>query len=410
MSARMGPRRLELALLIGGMGMLGPFAIDTLFPAFPAVATALKVDAAWVQQTLSTYLFGFALMSLLHGPLSDRYGRKPILLVALLVFAGASLACAFAQSIETLLWARWVQGLSAGAGTVIGRAVVRDVVEGPEAQRLMSQVTLVFAIAPAIAPVIGGWLFEAYGWRSIFWFITAFGLLVFAACAWRLPETLPQEQRQPLSASSMFRDYGRMCMDPVARALVMAAALNFAALFLMIASAPSIVLDIMGLKTTQFHYFFLPMIGSILLGSQLSGRLAGRIPNRKQVAIAYQIMLACAVLHLCVQCLPIAHVYPWAILFACMYGVGSAMAFPVLTLKLLDRFPHQRGAAASMQAFSSLMVNALAAGLLSPLLHQSLWQIGLGQLGMMAIGYWFWRSYLRAAPDPAPLPQAEARA
>lgn len=401
-------RMRRLALVIGGMGMIGPFCIDTLFPAFRAVEAEFGVAPWQMQQTLSIYLACFALMSLVHGPLSDRFGRRPVLLVSLAVFVLASLGGMLAGSLDALLWWRALQGLSAGAGTIVGRAIVRDSASGPDAQRLMSQITLVFAIAPAIAPIIGGAIHAVFGWRAIFLFMTAFGVAVWLACRYALSETHPPEARTQLNALGMAKSYVRMLGNPAAVLLVGAAACNFAALFLYISSAPAVVEGLLGLSSTQYHWFFLPMIGAILLGSQLSGWMAGRVPPRRVVGLAYAVMVSVCVLNVLISQLGRPpHSFLQTIVPAAAYGIGSALAFPTLTLKLLDLYPHERGAAASMQAFIGLSLNAVVAGAMSPWLAHSAAQLAWGQAGLMLVGLTLWLWYLwnsrRGRPRVSPV-------
>ena len=150
--------RWAMAVLLAVLGMLGPFSIDTYIPAFSAIAHSLNATPVQMQQTLSAYLFGFAFMNLFHGALSDSLGRRPVILGGLLLFTLASLGCALSQTVGQLIFFRALQGLSTGAGVVVSRAVVRDMFPPSEAQRVMSQITIFFGIAPALAPVIGGLL------------------------------------------------------------------------------------------------------------------------------------------------------------------------------------------------------------------------------------------------------------
>ncbi|HSN64823.1 MAG TPA: Bcr/CflA family efflux MFS transporter, partial [Azonexus sp.] len=186
------------AFLLAGMAALGPFSIDTYLPSFHEIAEDLGATPLQVQQTLSAYLLAFATMTLWHGALSDRFGRRRVILVALALFGAASVGCAFATSIEQLWVWRALQGVTAGAGMVISRAIVRDLFDGPPAQRLISQITMMFALAPVIAPLIGGWLQTWFGWRSVFAFLVASTALLWTACWKLLPETLPPEKRQSL--------------------------------------------------------------------------------------------------------------------------------------------------------------------------------------------------------------------
>src|SRR6266581_4774192 len=184
--------------------MLGPFSIDVYLPAFHEIGRDFDVAPLAVQQTLSSYLFAYAFMMLWHGALSDALGRRPVVMVGLGVYALATLGCAIAGNIETLWLFRALQGVCAGTGLVVGRAIIRDRFHGAEAQRLMSQITLVFGIAPAVAPVVGGILLNSLGWRSIFWvlFVLVIGLWLWSQR--QLPETLPAHGRQSLAPDKLF--------------------------------------------------------------------------------------------------------------------------------------------------------------------------------------------------------------
>ena len=206
--------RWALAVLLAVLGMLGPFSIDTYLPAFSGIARSLDATPVQMQQTLSAYLFGFAFMSLFHGALSDSVGRRPVVLWGLAAFTLASLGCALSQSIGQLVFFRAMQGLSTGAGIVVARAVVRDMFAPSEAQRVMSQITIFFGIAPAIAPMIGGSLYVYLGWHSIFWFLTAVGVALWVANYRLLPETLHLAHRQPLRVSNLLQGYWQLGLDP----------------------------------------------------------------------------------------------------------------------------------------------------------------------------------------------------
>ena len=175
--------------------MFGPFSIDTIFPAFPQLSAQLGADKLAMQQTISVYLLAYALMSVVHGPLSDAVGRRRVIIGGLAVFTLASVGCALAPDLGTLLLFRALQGLSAGVGLIVGRAAIRDLFQGDDAQRLMSQVSMIFGIAPAIAPLVGGWILGWARWPMIFWFLTAFSVLLLASTALWLPETHPKDRK-----------------------------------------------------------------------------------------------------------------------------------------------------------------------------------------------------------------------
>ncbi|MGZ5042719.1 MAG: MFS transporter, partial [Usitatibacter sp.] len=199
--------RWGFAAMLAALATLGPFSIDAYLPAFAGIQQSLGATPLEIQQTLSAYLFAFGLMFLFHGALSDSFGRRPVILVALVVYTIASAGAALSASVQALIAWRVVQGLSVGAGMVVGRAMIRDLFGPEDAQRLMSLVTLFFGLAPAIAPVIGGWLFASLGWRSVFWFLTAVGMLLVGFGAAKLPETLAEHHRQPFHPMALIKGY-----------------------------------------------------------------------------------------------------------------------------------------------------------------------------------------------------------
>ncbi|KAF1709375.1 Bcr/CflA family drug resistance efflux transporter [Pseudoxanthomonas kalamensis DSM 18571] len=391
----------RLTVLLAGLAMFGPFSIDTIFPAFPAIAADLGADKLAMQQTVSIYLLSFALMSLVHGPLSDALGRRRIILAGLVVFVLASVGCALAGDLSTLLIFRALQGLSAGVGMIVGRAVIRDVLQGDAAQRMMSQVTMIFGVAPALAPVVGGWLLGWGRWTLIFWFLVVFSVfLLLATWAW-LPETHPKASRISLRPKMLLWDYSSIFFSPRFQRLAAAAAFNFGALFLFIASAPAFVVDILGLGERQFGWFFIPMISGMMAGSFVSARTAGRISRVQLANIGF---LCCAVAVACnlgYSVLAEAPKVPWAVLPMTLNAFGIALVFPIVTLEILDMYPHQRGSASSMQAFTGLALNALIAGVLSPLLSDDIVHLTLGATVLMLLGWTFWRWEMRLSKPAA---------
>ncbi|MEO7128520.1 MAG: Bcr/CflA family efflux MFS transporter, partial [Rhodoferax sp.] len=230
--------RWALAILLAVLGMLGPFSIDTYIPAFSGIAQSLGATPVEMQQTLSAYLFGYAFMNLFHGALADSFGRRPVVLWGLAAFTLASVGCALSQSIGHLVFFRAVQGLSTGAGIVVSRAVIRDMFPPAQAQQVMSQVTIYFGVAPAIAPIVGGWLFVNTGWHSIFWFLVAVGVILWIANFKLLPETLHVSQRQPFNVRHLMRGYWQLGSSPSFLLLALASGVPFNGMFLYVLAAP----------------------------------------------------------------------------------------------------------------------------------------------------------------------------
>ena len=381
----------RIALLLAGLAMFGPFSIDTIFPAFAQMGAEFGADKLAMQQTIAVYLVAYAVMSIVHGPLSDALGRRRVILVGLVLFILASVGCALARDLPTLLVFRALQGLSAGVGLIVGRAVIRDMFDGDDAQRLMSQVSMIFGVAPAIAPIIGGWILGWQRWPMIFWFLVVFSvLLLFATWRW-LPETHPREARASLAPAGLLRDYLAILVNSRFQRLAAASAFNFSALFLYIASAPAFVMDILGLGERQFGWFFVPMISGMMLGAWVSGRAAGRISGKRLVDIGFACSGLAIAANIAYNLLVEQAQVPWAVLPMVLNSFGIALVFPIVTLAILDMYPRQRGAASSLQAFTSLVLNALVAGLLSPLLSHSAQWLALGGAGFLAVGWAFWR-------------------
>lgn len=398
----------RFALLLGGLAMFGPFSIDTIFPAFPAIGAQLDVDKIAIQQTISAYLVAYALMSLVHGPLSDAIGRKRVIIGGLIVFTFASIGCALSRDLTTLLAFRALQGLSSGVGLIVGRAVIRDVLHGEAAQRLMSQVSMIFGIAPAIAPIIGGWILGWSAWPVIFWFLAAFSVLLLVVTWIGLPETHAKASRLPLRAGSLVRDYVSIFANPRFQRLAAASAFNFAALWLFIASAPAFVIDHLKLGEGDFGWFFIPMIGGMVTGSFVSGRTAGKVSGEKLVGVGFIASAIAMLLNLTYTLLVDVPTVPWAVLPISLNAFGIALVFPIVTLAILDMYPRQRGSASSLQAFTSLVLNTLIAGVLSPLISAHvLWMVGVASVFLLlAFVFWTWEKHV-SQPLHAPTSEAE---
>lgn len=381
--------RWALALLLAGLGMLGPFAIDTYLPAFAGIGRDLGANAVEMQQTLSAYLFAFAAMNLFHGALSDSIGRRPVVLTGIAVFTFASVGCALSESIGALVFFRAVQGLSTGAGIVVSRAVIRDLFPPAQAQRVMAQVTLFFGLAPAIAPLVGGWVFMLAGWRSIFWLLAALGALLWLANLRLLPETLHPGQRQPFSPAHLTRGYVALGMNPRFLLLAFASGVPFNGMFLYVLSAPVFLGEVLGLAPTQFFWFFVVSISGIMGGAWTSGRLAGRITPRRQVALGFAIMSVVALVNV-VLGFALAPDPRWAIPPVAAIAFGWSLLTPSVTLLALEVVPERRGMAASLQAFIGSAANGLAAGLIAPLVMHSAATLALGSALLTGVGLLAW--------------------
>ena len=374
-----------IALLLASLSALGPFSIDSYLPSFHDIADKLGATQLQVQQTLSIYLLAFAVMTLWHGAISDAFGRRRVILGALVLFGIASAGCAFATRIEQLWLWRGLQGMSAGAGIVIGRAIVRDLYDGSAAQRLMSQITMMFALAPAIAPIIGGWLQRFFGWRSVFIFLVLATTALVVACWKLLPETLPVERRQSLKPAYLGRSYWKVMTSPPFLFACAALSLNFAGFFIYVLSAPVFLMTHLGLPETAFLWLFGPAMCGLMTGSWLSGRLAGTIPPGRTIALGYAIMATAATGNILIN-LALPPGLPWSVAPLYVYTAGMSLAMPSLTILALDPFPAQRGLAASCQTFFQSGFNSASAALIAPALWGSTLSMSGGMAGLMCLG------------------------
>jgi DHA1 family bicyclomycin/chloramphenicol resistance-like MFS transporter len=386
------------SILLALLGMLGPFSIDTYLPAFSSISQSLGATPLQMQQTLSAYLFGFAFMALFHGALSDSFGRRPVVLWGVAAFTLASVGCALAQSIEQLIFFRAMQGLSTGAGIVVSRAVIRDVYPPAQAQKVMSQVTIFFGVAPAIAPMVGGWLLVHADWHGIFWFLTGVGLVLWMANYFYLPETLQRADRQQFHPKNLMAGYWQLGSDPRFVLLALASGIPFNGMFLYVLSAPVFLGEILDLQPQQFFWFFVLTISGIMGGAFVSGRVAGKITPKRQIRNGFLIMLIIGLLNLVANLVFKAHV-SWALFPIAIFAFGWAMMVPVVTLLVLDLHPDRRGMASSLQMFVGSSANGVVAGVISPLVMHSAVGLAASSVMMMCLGLGAWMFIRKRWPE-----------
>ena len=379
-----------LTVILACLGMVGALAIDTYLPSIPAIGREFNVGPLAVQQTLSVFLFAFAFMMLFYGTLSDSFGRRPVIMVALAVYTLASLGAAFAPSFGWLLVFRALQGLAAGSGSVIGAAIVQDRFSGAQAQKMMSHIMMVFGLAPAIAPVVGGWLHVHFGWRSTFYFLAAFGALMFLL-AWRaLPESLAKADRHPFHPAAIAANYLKVMRNPRFVLLSLTVGMAFGGLSLYIGSAANFVMEILQLPETAFGWLFIPLISGMVLGSAWGGKVAGSLAPKKMKWIGFGIMALGAGLGVGYNALFAAAV-PWAVLPLMVFTFGLAAAIPAVQLSAFALFPDNRGLSSSMMSFVQMICFAIVSGLVAPMLFGSALKLACGMLAGLVLSFICWR-------------------
>ena len=353
-----------LVYALASLAALAPFAIDTYLPAFHVMGEALEATDIQIQQSLTFYLLPYAAMTLCHGAISDAIGRITTIKWGLSIFVLASIGCAFASNVETLWLFRALQGASGGAGNTVARAMVRDLFEGPQAQRVMATVQMLFGIAPAIAPIIGGFLL-GINWQIIFIFLAVYASVSLWAAVRFLPETMPPEKRMKLSTANVIKSYKTIFSDSEFARIIVAIGANFSGFFVYVLASPVFLGKHLGLNPQQYGYLFVPTVVGMVIGSYLAKRAAGRFSSQKVVKLAYVWMLLIALVNIIVCYTQpvslIANILPIA-----LFNIGMAMCMPILSLAALNRHPKIRGTAASGQAFMQMLLSTISAGLIVP--------------------------------------------
>ncbi|WP_431302548.1 Bcr/CflA family multidrug efflux MFS transporter [Sediminicoccus sp. BL-A-41-H5] len=355
----------RLAALLGLLAAFGPLSIDMYLPAFPEIGASLGGGVEGVQLTLAAYFIGMAAGQLLHGPLSDRLGRRRPLFAGLIVYTIASIACALATSMEALIALRLLQALAGCAGMVISRAVVRDVSDRLDPVRLMGRLMLVMGVAPILAPVIGGYVAAWFGWRAIFWLLAAIGLAALLLCATMLHETLPEERRRRAPLLAVLRSYGGLLTDRRFMGAALASGFAIGGMFAYIAGSPFVFITLNGVHPAHYGWLFGGAAAGFILLSQVSARLATRFGRERVFNAAIAAIAACGVTLLALTALhaPFAAQYAMVFLYVSLLGI----ALPLGTIITITPFPHMAGTASALVGTLQFGMGALAGATLSAL-------------------------------------------
>lgn len=383
-----------LAVLIVALTSLGPLSTDFYLPALPAIARALGTDTAGAQLTLSVYLLGFGFGQLLIGPLSDRFGRRPVMLWGMAVFVLSSAACAVAPTIETLVAARLVQAFGACVGPVLGRAVVRDVYGPHEAARVLSHVATATALAPLAAPILGGWLSASFGWRSTFITLTGYGLVLTAMVWTVLKETNRHPDPQAMQPSRMVANYGVLLADRVYRGALLTGCGAFAALFAFISGSPFVYIELYGMSPQEMGFAFGANVTGFMVGTVLSARLSRRLGAGWMIRSGVLLGAACGLL---MAGLALAGVNHPAAIMGPMWGVTMAigLVMPNATALGLAGYPKMAGAAASLMGFVQMGLGAGAGMIVGHGVQASATPLALTVAGGMLFSLATWALLLR---------------
>jgi DHA1 family bicyclomycin/chloramphenicol resistance-like MFS transporter len=380
MNLFLNPKVIALAVLAS----LAPFAIDTYLPGFHIIATDLSSTPAYIQQSLTFYLIPYTIMTLFHGAISDSIGRIMTIKWGLALFFFASIGCALATSVEQLWFFRALQGIGGGAGNVVARAMVRDLYEGAQAQRVMATIQIIFGIAPAIAPIFGGFLLD-YGWQSIFIFLALYAATAIFFSSRVLPETMLLKDRLPFDLKSIASRYRRIFKDKEFLFLILSLSANFSAFFLYVLASPIFLIDLLGFTEKQFAYLFVPTVCGMIMGSLIAKKTAGVINPSRVIRFGYFWMLLMALSNL-IYCYFIDNNPIFNIGFIALYNIGMAAIMPIISIAALDCFPKARGTAASGQAFMQMFFSSAVAGVIVPICWYSTFGLSLGLFLILIFG------------------------
>ena len=353
-------------VLLAAMTAFPPMAIDQYLPALPIIGRELRATPGQVQWTLSVFFIFFAIGQLVYGPVSDRFGRRLPLLAGILLFIAASVGCALAGSIEALIAWRAAEAVGAAAGAVVARAMVRDLHEGTAAARLLSLMSLVMAIAPLAAPILGGYLTVWLDWQSNFWALGLFGLLCLVGALFGLPETLPVARRRRANIVGMLKGYGVLLRSRRFLGYALSSGISFGAYFAYVSGSPFVFIELYEVPTALYGYLFAINIVGMMIGSALNSRLVGRFGIDRMLAAGVGVGAAAGVALVVFGITGAGGLPPLFLalfLFVSTQNVISANAMA----GALSVRPDLAGTAAALAGVGGFLLGAVAGGLVNSL-------------------------------------------
>ncbi len=372
-----------LTILLTALVALGPISTSLYIPSMPRLVVEFGTDSALVQRSFTIFMLGFASTQLVYGPLSDRFGRRPVLVGGLLLYIAASLACALSTTIEGFLAARLAQGIGACAGPVIGRAIVRDSFARRDAARAFAFIGTAIALAPALGPLIGGFLEVWLGWQSAFVFLMGYGgLMLWLALTW-LKESVPERDPMATSPLRLVQNYGALLRHRHYIGHLAPGVFGFGGLFAYVSTSPFLIVDRLGLSPDLFGMLTIFTVSAYAIGSFTAGRAQGRIADRTVLRLGLAALgLGALLMTLLALDLTLVRVIGPMMLF--LFGFGLVM--PASTARALHPFPRIAGSAAAMMGFLQISVGAVGSLLLSVVYDGSAFTLGLAMTGMAALG------------------------
>ncbi|HKM88266.1 MAG TPA: multidrug effflux MFS transporter [Xanthobacteraceae bacterium] len=392
------PDTFALTLLLSLLTALGPLSMDMYLPSLPAIALALHAPIAQVQLTISSYLFGFAVGQIVYGPISDRFGRKPVMLAALVLYGVATVLCATTQSIETLTAVRFVQALGGAGSIVLARAVVRDLYSGVRAGRELSLMGSITAFAPILAPAIGGILQTAFGWRASFILLVIFAAVSGSVATRLLPETLRQRAPGPFSLRSMAVLYRSVLVHRGFLANLGILTTTFVGLMAWVSAASVVMQGVYGLSPLVFGATYAVGAAGYMLGTSIAARIVMRLGLDRTIGIGTVALAAGGLAMVAVVALGLTNAV-WLVAAMTIYLAGLGLAMPQTMAGALTPFPDRAGTASSLMGFTQQSCAAIAAAAIGNYLGQSAWPVAsvVATMGCLAFVIWVLTRGVRTA-------------
>jgi len=389
MNSKIKTNQFWLIITLALLTMVGPFTIDTYLPSFPAIENYFHVDRVLMSQSIAIYLFASALSTLFWGALSDSIGRKIVIYISLFIYILASLGCAFTPDFTGFLFFRMLQGIAASGGMIVGRAIIRDAFDSTQAHRVMAYVMMVFALAPAVAPIIGGYLHDSFGWQSVFYFLAIYGAIVAVMTNQILPETLKHEDKTSFHPVAVLKVYFGTLKNKRFQAIIFTLGISFSGLILYITGSPAIIFDILHLDSSSFAYEFVPVTSGIVLGAFVSGKLSHYFHAKKIVVIAQFIMAIASLLNLALLNWLEVSIFS-VVAPPTIYAIGIALQMPALSVLALDCFPHNRGSASAVQSFVHTLLATFVTAIIVPIVAADLGSFVVAQVSFFVAALVLW--------------------
>ncbi|MDP6430493.1 MAG: multidrug effflux MFS transporter [Rhodospirillales bacterium] len=358
------------ALLLGLFSIIGQVAVDTFLPAMPAVAAGLGTDVGAVQMSLAAIFAGAGVGQLIHGPLSDRFGRKPVIMAALALYVATAIGSSYSANVEALTAWRFAQGLAIAAGRQLANASARDLLVGDRLGRILSYTLVVAAISAIVAPIAAGHLSEAFGWRSVFYYQTGLGILVMVLIGFFFTETLKVKDLDALSPSGLLRNYREILRNPIFLGYSLLGGITLAQLSAFHSTSPQILIQGFGLGPATYGYLFAIVMVGHVIGAWLAGRLVVTYGIQSMLLAGMLISLFSAISTLIPALAGMRH-WSVVILPMALLMVGFSFALPQAAAAALTPFPHIAGTAASIAGFTQFIAGAATAAVLSRFDHET---------------------------------------